>query len=100
MPGYFKISLHDQITAAWGSVVKTLKVESINQYKGNLRVDFSVSGFDGVVNPPYGYVFLDEDEVVNCAITVSGPANSSGFLTAEAYDGEDTDTDDIAVNIT
>ena len=73
-----------------------LTVASVNQYKGNVRIDFTLSGVTGgSVTPPYTYAFLDEDEELSQMITVNG--TSSGTLTAVGYDGEDTDTDSCNV---
>ena len=105
MAGYFTVDIGPDKAAApsapgtRGSVNKMLTVASVNQYKGNVRIDFTLSGgiTGGSVEPPYTYAFLDEDEVMSGEVTVNG--TGSGTITAVGYDGEDTDTDDSPVSL-
>ncbi len=109
MAGYFEINFIDRgagdekgtptASAPTGSVAKTLEIKSIDQYKGNLRVDFAVTNItNGTVTPPYGYAFLDEDEIITCNVSVAGDPGT-GNLEAVAFDGEDTDTATKSVTI-
>ncbi|MGE3316817.1 MAG: hypothetical protein AB7O26_16995 [Planctomycetaceae bacterium] len=107
MAGYFEVKFIEEVEGdekVAPSTPKTpgsasLRIRSVDQYKGNLRIDFTLTGITGgSVTPPYGYTFLDEDEVVNCDIVVSGNTGT-GTLEVIAFDGEDTDTDSTTVQV-
>lgn len=101
MPGSFEMDLTGYAkSGVWGQVHKGVEVRSIGGYKGTIRIDYSLQNVpNGSTTPAFGWVFLDEDEIHNGTVTVSGESTTTGILTAVATDGADTVTKSTGVII-